>query len=145
MISCPQKLPIDIDMEAVVCGRFMDLTRALIMVYLLFPERVELILAWCLNIVGENQVSKEIVEGMQELKSTIDAHSESHGHEALSVLSVYILSYVPRFCSLDIPLGDRYSEWVPPPNFNLSCTRRVSGLLPKHGKSFTSISLRNLY
>ena len=78
MISCPQKLPIDIDMEAVVCGRFMDLTRALIMVYLLFPERVELILAWCLNIVVENQVSKEIVEGMQELKSTIDAHSESH-------------------------------------------------------------------
>lgn len=118
MISCPQKLPIDIDMEAVVCGRFMDLTRALIMVYLLFPERVELILAWCLNIVGENQVSKEIVEGMQELKSTIDAHSESHPVVRPQVLL---------------------------PNFSLSCTRRVSGLLPKHGKSFTSISLRNLY
>ena len=38
--------------------------------------------------------------------------------EALSVLSIYILSYVPRFCSLDIPLGDRFSERVRPPNFN---------------------------
>ena len=74
--------------------------------------------------------TKEIVEGMQELKSIIDAHSESHGHEAPCVLSVSILSYVPMFCSLDIPFGDRYSEWVPPPNFNLSCTRRVSELLP---------------
>ena len=100
----------------------------------LFLERVDLILAWGLNTVGENQITKEIVEGMQELKSTIDAHSESHGHEAPCVLSVYILSYVPMFCSLDIPFGDRYSEWVPPPNFNLSCTRRVSELLSKkHG------------
>ena len=98
----------------------------------LFLERVDLILAWGLNTIGENQITKEIVEGMQELKSTIDAHSESHGHEAPCVLSVYILSYVPMFCSLDIPLGDRYSEWVPPPNFNLSCTRRVSELLPKN-------------
>ena len=34
MISCPHKLSIDIDMEAVVCGRVMDLTRAPIMVNL---------------------------------------------------------------------------------------------------------------
>ena len=71
-----------------------------------------------MNTVGENQVTKEIVEEMQELKSTIDAHSESHGHEVPSVLSIYILSYVPRFCFLDILLGDRYSERVPPSNFN---------------------------
>ena len=41
----------------------------------LFLERVDLILAWGLNTIGENQITKEIVEGMQELKSIIDALS----------------------------------------------------------------------
>ena len=112
------KLPIHIDIEAVVGGRVRDLTRALIMMYLRFPERVEVILVGGLNNVGENQGSREIVEEMQELKATIDAHSKSHGHEVPSVLSISTLLYAPKFCSLDVPPGDKYSEWVPPPNFN---------------------------
>ena len=47
------KLPIHIDIESIVGGRIRDLTRALIMLYLIYPERLEILLVAGLNNVGE--------------------------------------------------------------------------------------------
>ena len=49
------KLPIHMDIESIVGGRIRDLTRALIMLYLIYPERLEIILIAGLNNVGDCQ------------------------------------------------------------------------------------------
>ena len=57
-------------MESIVGGRARDMTRALIMLYLCYPERLEIILVAGLNNIGENQTAEEIVEELKELQET---------------------------------------------------------------------------
>ena len=109
-------LPIHIDIESIVGGRIQDLTRALIMLYLINPERLEIIVIAGLNNVGDNQPAEEIIEEIRELKQAVQAHSEMNGHVEPSIVSVCTILYAPRFCSLDVPT--MYTEWQPPAGFN---------------------------
>ena len=109
-------LPIHIDIESIVGGRIRDLTRALIMLYLTNPERLEIIVIAGLNNVGDNQPAEEIMEELRELKQAVQAHSEMNGHVEPSIVSICTILYAPRFCSLDVPT--RYTEWQPPAGFN---------------------------
>ena len=110
------KLPIHIDIESIVGGRIRDLTRALIMLYLKHPERLEIILIAGLNNIGDNQPAEDIIEEIRELKQTVQAHSELHSHSETSIVSVSTILYAPKFCSLDVP--DKCEDWKPPVGFN---------------------------
>ena len=110
------KLPLHIDIESIVGGRIRDLTRALIMLYLIHPERLEVIVVAGLNNIGDSQSSKEIMDELTELRLTIQAHTVMNDHPKPSVLSVSTILYAPKFCSLDVP--ENCPEWVPPVGFN---------------------------
>ena len=111
------KLPIHIDIESIVGGRIRDLTRALIMLYLIYPERLEIILIACLNNVGDCQSAKEIMDELTELRLTVKAHTEMNSHPQPSTLSVSTIMLVPKFCSLDLP-ANCPAEWIPTAGFN---------------------------
>ena len=103
------------EIECVVGGRIRDLTRALLMLYLKHPERIEAVLIAGINNIGERQPVPDIIEELWEMKDTLRAHSELNGHRVPSVVSFSTVIYAPKYCSLDLPSG--YPEWVPPPNF----------------------------
>lgn len=109
-------LPIHIDIESIVGGRIRDLTRALHMLYLIYPERLEIIVIAGLNNIGDSQTSEQIMEELTELKLTVKVHSEMHQHAQPSILSVSTLLYAPKFCSLDLP-NNCPAEWIPPRGF----------------------------
>eukprot|EP00092_Neocalanus_flemingeri_P019302 GFUD01020908.1.p1 GENE.GFUD01020908.1~~GFUD01020908.1.p1 ORF type:complete len:330 (+),score=86.68 GFUD01020908.1:460-1449(+) len=109
-------LPIHIEIESIVGGRVRDLTRALIMLYLKYPERLEIILIAGLNNVGEGQSPEEIIDEIWELKQAVQAHSQLHSHTEPGIVSVSTLLYAPKFCSLDVPAS--CPEWQPPHNFS---------------------------
>ena len=109
------KLPIHIEIESIVGGRFRDLTRALIMTYLRYPERLEIIVVAGLNNIGESQPAGEIIEEIKELKDAVSAHSVLHGHSEQSIVSISTILYAPKFCALDVP--DSAPDWKPPPGF----------------------------
>ena len=110
------KLPIHLEIEAIVGGRFRDLTRALIMSYLRYPERLEIITVAGINNIGESQSSEDILEEIRELKEAVKAHSVLHGHSTPSIVSVSTILYAPKFCALDVP--DSVPAWKPPPGFD---------------------------
>ena len=109
------KLLTHMDIESIVGGRFRDLTRALIMQYLKFPERLEIIVVAGLNNVGDGQSVPDIIEELCEMKQTVEAHSSMNGHTEPSVVSICTVLYAPKFCALDVPRN--FPEWVPPPGF----------------------------
>ena len=90
------KLPIHVEMESIVGGRIRDMTRALIMLYLRYPERLEIILIAGLNNVGEGQSAEEILEEIKELKDAVQAHSEIHGHAEPSIVSISTYNVCPK-------------------------------------------------
>ena len=51
-------LPIHIDNESIVGGRISDLTRALHMLYLIYPERLEIIVIAGLNNIGDSKTAE---------------------------------------------------------------------------------------
>ena len=108
-------LPIHIEMEAIVGARIRDMTRAIIMLYLRYPERLEIILVAGLNNVGESETAEDIIEELKELKEAVKLHSETHAHPQPSLVSISTIMYAPKFCSLDVP--DSIHDWKPPPNF----------------------------
>ena len=115
--TCPDlNLPIHIDIESIVGGRIRDLTRALHMLYLIHPERLEIIVIGGLNNIGDSQTAEEIMEELTELRLTVKVHSEMHQHDQPSILSVSTLLYAPKFCSLDLP-NNCPAEWIPPVGF----------------------------
>ena len=103
-------------MESIVGGRIRDMTRALIMLYLHHPERLEIILVAGLNNIGESQSADEIVDELKELKEAVQLHSETHSHNPPSVVSISTLMYTPKFCSLHVP--DSIVDWKPPLGFD---------------------------
>ena len=109
-------LPIHIDIESIVGGRIRDLTRALHMLYLIHPERLEIIVIAGLNNVGDNQPAAEILEELSELRLSVKVHSDMYMHQPRSSVSVSTLLYPPKFCSLDVP--DSCTEWMPPAGFH---------------------------
>ena len=110
------KLPIHVEIEAIVGARIRDLTRAVIMLYLNQPERLEIILVAGLNNIGDCQSAEEIMDEIVELKQVVRAHSDMQGHEVPSVVSVSSILYAPKFCSLDVP--ENCLEWKPPAGFH---------------------------
>jgi hypothetical protein len=100
------------EIEAVVGGRIRNLTRALMMLYLKQPQRLEVILIGGLNNLGEDQPVADILDEIHELKEAVLAHSTLHDHKPLSTVSVSTVMYVPKFCSLDVPANQ--PEWAPP-------------------------------
>ena len=87
------------------------------MLYLIYPERLEIILVAGLNNVGDCQSAKEIMDELTELRLTVKAHTEMHNHAQPSTLSISTIMYVPKFCSLDLP-ANCPAEWIPPAGFN---------------------------
>ena len=125
------------DMETIVGGRVRDLTRALMMQYLKYPERLEIILIAGLNNVGEGQSAPDILDELCELKETVKAHSMKHKHEEPSVVSIATVLYAPRFCALDIPKN--FPEWFPPAGFinrrnTIECLNAAIAALNKSDK-----------
>ena len=59
-----------VEIEAVVGGRIRDLTRAIMMLYLRNPQRLEIILIAGINNIGEDQSVPDIQEEIDELKTT---------------------------------------------------------------------------
>ena len=110
------KMPIHVDIESIVGGRFRDLTRALIMLYLKFPERLEILVVAGLNNIGENQAVPDILDEIVELKQVVETHSTFHGHKEPSLVSFSTVMYAPKFCSLEVPPSK--VEWIPPRGFN---------------------------
>ena len=110
------KPDIHMEIEAVVGGRIRDLTRALMMLYLGRPERLELILIAGLNNIGDSQPVPDILDEICELKEAVQAHSIMHNHSPASIVSISTVLYAPKFCSLDVPNG--FPEWLAPPGFN---------------------------
>ena len=109
------KPSIHMEIESIVGARIRDLTRALMLLYLGNPERLELILVAGLNNVGDGQSVPDIMEEIEELKQAVVAHSTLYNHSIASVVSVSTVLYAPKFCSLDVP--DSFPEWKPPPGF----------------------------
>ena len=109
------KLALHIDIESIVGGRVRNLTRALIKLYLVHPERLEIILIAGLNNIGEGQSAKEVMEEIAELRLAVKAHSVMNDHAKPSVLSVSTLLYAPKYCSLEVP--QNCTEWIPPAGF----------------------------
>ena len=99
----------------IVGGRVRNLTKALIKLYLVHPERLEVILIAGLNNIGEGQTAKEVMEEIAELRLAVKAHSVMNGHTTPSVLSVSTLLYAPKYCSLEVP--QNCTEWIPPAGF----------------------------
>ena len=104
-----------LEVESIVGGRFRDLTRALLMLYLKHPERLEIVVVAGLNNIGDGQAVPDIIDEITELKEAVQAHTQLNGHSIPSVVSFSTVLYAPKFCSLDVPEG--YPEWTPPPNF----------------------------
>ena len=71
-------LPIHIYIEAIVGGRIRDHTRALHILYLIYPERLEIIFIEGLNNNGDSQTAEQIMEELTELKLTVKVRSEMH-------------------------------------------------------------------
>ena len=118
-------------------GKGRDLTRALMMQYLKYPERLEIILIAGLNNVGEGQSAPDILDELCELKETVKAHSMKHKHEEPSVVSIATVLYAPRFCALDIPKN--FPEWFPPAGFinrrnTIECLNAAIAALNKSDK-----------
>ena len=129
-----RKLQDHVEIESIVGGRIRDLTRALLMLYLKHPERLDVVVIAGINNIGENQPVPDIVEEIWELKESVRAHSELHGHQEPSVVSISTIFYAPKFCSLDLPPG--YPEWVPPPAFrnqrhNIECLNAAIAAINK--------------
>ena len=131
------QLPIHVEIEAIVGGRVRDMTRALIMLYLNHPERLEIILIAGLNNIGEGQAPHEIIDEICELKQVVEAHSGVHGHSEPSIVSVSTLLYPPKFCSLDVPAS--CPQWQPPANFlnkrhDIECVNAAIAAMNRGGK-----------
>ena len=105
-----------VEIESIVGGRFRDLTRALMMLYLVQPERLEIIVIAGLNNIGEGQSVSDILDEIYELRMSVKAHTDMYDHSPPSVISISTLLYAPKFCSLDVPAA--FPEWLPPPGFN---------------------------
>ena len=71
---------IHMEVESIVGARIRDLTRALMLLYLGNPERLELILVAGLNNVGDGQSVPDIMEEIEELKQAVVAHSTLYNH-----------------------------------------------------------------
>ena len=104
-----------VEIEAVVGGRIRDLTRAIMMLYLRNPQRLEIILIAGINNIGEDQSVPDIQEEIDELKTAVLAHSTLHNHTPPSVVSVSTVLYAPKFSSLDVPTSQ--PDWIPPKGF----------------------------
>ena len=109
------KPDIHVDIESIVGGRFRDLTRALMMLYLVQPERLEIIVIAGLNNIGEGQSVTDILDEIYELRLSVKAHTNMYNHSPPSVISISTLLYAPKLCSLDVPTA--FPEWLPPPGF----------------------------
>ena len=137
-----------VEIESVVGGRVRDLTRALLMLYLNHPERLEVVVIGGINNIGERQPVPEIVEEIWELKESVRAHSELHGHQEPSVVSFSTVFYAPKFSSLDLPPG--YPEWVPPPDFqnqrhNIECLNAAIAAINKgSGVNYLNLHLEGI-
>ena len=109
------KPDIHMEIESIVGGRIRDLTRALMMLYLIHPERLEIIVVAGLNNIGDSQPVPNILDEIVELKQTVQAHTNKFRYNPPSVVSFSTLLYAPKFCSLDVPAA--FPEWLPPPGF----------------------------
>ena len=94
-----------LEVESIVGGRFRDLTRALLMLYLKHPERLEIVVVAGLNNIGDGQAVPDIIDEITELKEAVQAHTQLNGHSIPSVVSFSTVLYAPKFCSLDVPEG----------------------------------------
>ena len=110
------KPDIHVEIESIVGGRYRDLTRALMMLYLVQPERLEVIVIAGLNNIGEGQSVPEILDEIYEMRQSVKAHTNMYNHNPPSVISISTVLYAPKFCSLDVPTA--FPEWLPPPGFN---------------------------
>ena len=106
---------IHMEIESIVGGRVRDLTRALMMLYLVKPERLEIIVIAGLNNIGDGQPVPEILDEIHELRMSVQAHTNMYEHNPPSVVSFSTLLYAPKFCSLVVPAA--FPEWLPPPGF----------------------------
>ena len=104
-----------VEMEAVVGGRVRDLTRAIMMLYLKHPQRLEILLIAGVNNIGDGQPVPGILEEIDELIQAVQTHSTFHNHTIPGVVSVSTVMYAPKYCSLDIPANQ--PDWVPPQGF----------------------------
>ena len=104
-----------LEIDAIVGGRVRDLTRALMMLYLVNPERLEIIVIAGLNNIGDGQPVPEILHEIYELRMSVQAHTNMYEHNPPSVVSFSTLLYAPKFCSLEVPVA--FPEWLPPPGF----------------------------
>ena len=95
--------------------RVRDLTGALMMLYLVKPERLEIIVIAGLNNIGDGQPVPEILDEIHELRMSVQAHTNMYEHNPPSVVSFSTLLYAPKFCSLVVPAA--FPEWLPPPGF----------------------------
>ena len=109
------KLLNHVDIESIVGDRVRDLTRALIMQFLKYPERLEIIVIVGLNNLGDSQPVPDILKELCELKQVVQAHSEVNNHMEASVVFISTVLYAPKLCALDLPKNS--PEWVPPPGF----------------------------
>ena len=91
------------EIEAIVGGRIIDFTRALMMQYLVNPKRLELIVIAGLNNIGDGQPVLEILDEIHELRMSVQAHTSMYEHNTPSVVSFSTMLYVPKFCSLEVP------------------------------------------
>ena len=106
---------IHMEIESIVGGRVRDFTRALMMLYLVKPERFEIIVIAVLNNIGDGQPVPEILDEIHELRMSVQAHTNMYEHNPPSVVSFSTLLYAPKFCSLVVPAA--FPEWLPPPGF----------------------------
>ena len=107
-----------IDMEAIVGGRVRDLTRALRHLYLINPNRLEIIAMVAINNIGEGQEPEKIISEMQDMKDLVAGHSKLHNHNPPSYVSFATCILPPKYCSFHVPReAPDLAEWIPSSNF----------------------------
>ena len=77
--------------------------------YLIHPERLEVIVIAGLNNIGEGQTAMEIMEEIAEPRLAIEANSWTWTPHPVFCL------YGPKYCSLDAP--QNCMDWIPPAGF----------------------------
>ena len=104
-----------IEIEAIVRGRFRDMARAIIQMFLNGTERIELIVIAGINNIEEDQTIEDIKEEMLNLQELVAAHSELCGHSPPSIVSFSTVRMAPKLCSLDVHPNQK--SWIPEAGF----------------------------
>ena len=112
--------------DSIVGGRVRDMTTAFMKNYNHMPNRMEIVVVAGINNIGAGDTPEQIAREMDVLKQLVREHSQKWKHNPPSYVVFCTVLYVPKFCSLKVPVNPpepEIAEWVPSPTINFRISR----------------------